>query len=239
MISRSTANLLSLALAQIETHGKSVQFIFPSSIAVYGLPNLEAKQAQGPVGEDEELMPSSVYGAGKLYCERLGQHFARQASDLLDFRALRFPGLISAETVPAGGTTDYGPEMLHSAAEGRLYRCFVRPDTVLPFLAMPDAIRALQELAGAQSLPQRVYNVTGFSPSAEDLHRSVMEFFPTAEVSFEPDPDRQATVDSWPAQVDDGAARRDWGWLPEYDLQRALADYLVPAVTERYSKESG
>jgi len=233
-----TANLLNLALAQSGKHAMPVQFLFPSSIAVYGLPDMETKQARGPVGENEELMPTSVYGAGKLYCERLGEHLARKGSELLDFRALRFPGLISAETLPTGGTTDYGPEMLHCAAEDRPYRCFVRRDTVLPFLVMPDAIRALRELANAPSLPQRIYNVTGFSPSAEELHGCVVEYFPSAEVSFEPDPDRQAIVDSWPAQIDDSAARRDWGWSPEYDLHRAFAEYLVPAVTQRYLKES-
>ncbi|GMR10672.1 MAG: NAD-dependent epimerase/dehydratase family protein [Anaerolineae bacterium] len=228
-----TMNLLNFGLSQSEQ--RPVQFLFPSSIAVYGL---EAKEAHGPVGEQERLMPTTVYGAGKLYCERLGQHFAKQGSGLLDFRALRFPGLISAETLPSGGTTDYGPEMLHFAAAGRPYRCFVRPDTRLPFLAMPDAIRALQKLTSAPSLPRCVYNVTSFSPSAEELYQSVVEYFPSAEVSFEPDPDRQAIVDSWPAQVDDSAARRDWGWSPEFDLQRAFAEYLVPAVTDRYPKES-
>lgn len=230
-----TANMLEFALTQIEQHNRSVQFLFPSSIAVYGL---EAKEAQRPVREQERLMPTTVYGAGKLYCERLGRHFAKQGSGLLEYRALRYPGLISAETLPSGGTSDYGSEMLHRAAEGRPYRCFVRPDTVLPFLTMPDAIRALQELADAPSLPHRVYNVTGFSPSAEELHQRVMKHFPAAEVSFEPDPERQAIVDSWPAQVDDSAARRDWGWSPEYDLERAFEDYLVPAVAERYPKES-
>ncbi len=234
-----TANLLNFALAQGEKQATTVHFIFPSSFAVYGLADLEAKQAQGPVGENEKLAPSSVYGAGKLYCERLGAHFASQSSGLLDFRALRFPGLISAETIPSGGTTDYGPEMLHCAAEGLPYRCFVRPDTVLPFLAMPDAIRALRELARAPKLPERVYNVTGFNPSAEELRQTVVKYFPSAEVRFEPDQHRQEIVDTWPSQVDDSAARRDWGWSPEYDLDRAFADYLVPAVAKRYLSESG
>ena len=234
-----TANLLKFALAQTEKQSARVQFLFPSSFAVYGLADLEAKKAQGPVAENEKLMPTSIYGAGKLYCERMGDHFTTQGSGLLDFRALRFPGLISAESVPTGGTTDYGPEMLHWAAEGRPYPCFVRSDTVLPFLVMPDAIRALRELAAASSPAERVYNVTGFSPSAQELHQAVLEFFPSAEVSFEPDKDRQTLVDSWPGQIDDSAARRDWDWEPEYDLQHAFADYLVPAVTERYSRESG
>lgn len=234
-----TANLLNFALDQSEKRITPMQFLFPSSIAVYGLAGLEAKQAQGPVSENEKLMPTSVYGAGKLYCEHLGNHFARQGSGLLDFRALRFPGLISAETVPAGGTTDYGSEMLHCAAEGRPYRCFVRPDTVLPFLVMPDAIRAFRKLASAPNLPGRVYNVTGFSPSAQELFQKVLEFFPLAEVNFEPDQERQVIVDTWPGQIDDSAAKRDWSWSAEYDLHRAFADYLVPAVTDRYLKESG
>jgi nucleoside-diphosphate-sugar epimerase len=129
--------------------------------------------------------------------------------------------------------------MLHCAAEGLPYRCFVRPDTVLPFLAMPDAIRALRELARAPKLPERVYNVTGFNPSAEELRQTVVKYFPSAEVRFEPDQHRQEMVDTWPSQVDDSAARRDWGWSPEYDLDRAFADYLVPAVTKRYLSESG
>jgi len=230
-----TANMLNFALTQIKRHQRSVQFLFPSSIAVYGL---EAKDAQRPVRERERLMPTTVYGAGKLYSERLGKHFVAQGLGLLDFRALRYPGLISAETLPSGGTTDYGSEMLHLSAEGRPYRCFVRPDTKLPFLAMPDAVRAMKELAAAPSLPQPVYNVTGFSPSAEELRQRVMQYFPAAEVTFEPDPDRQKIVDSWPAQVDDSAARRDWGWSPEYDLERAFAEYLVPAVAERYHEKS-
>ncbi len=234
-----TANLLNFARAQGEKHSNPVNFLFPSSFAVYGLADLEAKQAQGSVGENEKLAPSSIYGAGKLYCERLGAHFAEHGSGLLDFRALRFPGLISAETIPSGGTTDYGPEMLHFAAEGKSYRCFVRPDTVIPFLAMPDAIRALRELARAPSLPERVYNVTGFNPSAEELRQTVIEYFPSAEVSFEPDQHRQEMVDTWPSQIDDSAARRDWGWSPEYDLDRAFADYLIPAVTERYLSDPG
>ncbi len=233
-----TANLLQLALDQCDRDGEPVQFIFPSSIAVYGLPDLEAKQAQGPVSEDERLVPTSIYGAGKLYCERLGLQLNRQSSGMLDFRAIRFPGLISADTVPSGGTTDYGPEMLHCAADGRPYRCFVRPDTVLPFLAMPDALRALKQIAEAQQPSHSIYNVTGFSPSAEELHDLVVEYFPSAEVTFDPDPDRQAIVDSWPAEIDDSAARQDWNWLPEYDLHQAFSNYLVPAVTERYTMDT-
>jgi threonine 3-dehydrogenase len=232
-----TMNLLSFGLAQSEAQATSVQFLFPSSIAVYGLPDLETKSAQEPLKEYAWQSPYTIYGAGKLYCELLGQHFSKRGSALLDFRAIRLPGLISADTLPTGGTTDYGPEMLHFAAEGRPYRCFVRPDSVLPFMPMPDAVRALQELGAAATVAQRVYNAASFSPSAEQLMRCVEEYFSAAEITFEPDPKRQEIVDSWPAEVDDSAARADWGWSPGYDLDRAFADYLVPAVTDRYSKE--
>ena len=234
-----TMNMLRFALEHSEAIGKPVQFLFPSSIAVYGLPDLEAKNQHEPIQEDSKLNPSTIYGAGKLYCELIGQHFAKQGSGLLSFRALRYPGLISAHTLPSGGTTDYGPEMLHYAAEGKPYSCFVRPDTQLPFLVMPDAIRALQEIAIIPDLPRSVYNVTSFSPTAQELHECVMEYFPTAEVSFDPNPHRQEIVDSWPGEVDDSAAERDWGWSPNYNLDRAFAEYLVPAVSERYLQESG
>jgi len=235
-----TFNLLELAGVQARKYGRPVTFVFPSSIAVYGFASLAAKLAAGPVSELEACSPSTIYGASKLYCEHLGAYFSRSirrdpGEAEIDFRALRLPGLISAETLPTGGTSDYGPEMLHHAAEGRPYRCFVRPDTRMPFLTMPDAVRALTELAGANAPPRQVYNVTGFSPSAEELQQIVMEFFPSAEIDYEPDSRRQAIVDSWPAEVDDRAAQEDWGWAPKYGLRGAFDEYLIPAVLRRYA----
>ena len=224
-----TLNLLLLGAEQ------GTQFIFPSSFAVYGLPDLETKNAVGPINEDVRLAPETIYGANKLYCEHLGRLFSDRMESGLDFRALRFPGLISAETMPSGGTTDYGPEMLHFAAAGRKYPCFVRPDTVLPFMTMPDAVRALLGLAEAAGLPRRIYNAASFSASAEELRQQVVSYFPDAEVTFEPDERRQAIVDSWPAELDDRAAREEWGWLPELDLDRAFAEYLIPAISEEAS----
>lgn len=156
---------------------------------------------------------------------------------MLDFRSLRFPGLISAYTTPSGGTTDYGPEMLHAAAQGKPYACFVREDTVLPFMAMTDAVNALLKLAAAPagSLSHAIYNVTSFSLSAADFRDQVLRAFPDAQITFEPDVQRQGIVDSWPAELDDSAARYDWGWEPEYGLQRAFDEYLVPNIRRRYS----
>src|SRR6266852_1034723 len=153
-----TLNLLRLAVDQSQWQGQSVTFLYPSSIAAYGLPDLETKSHAGRLKEDEYCQPTTMYGCNKLYCEHLGRYYTRHYRQLaadqepasVDFRCLRFPGLISAETLPTGGTSDYGPEMLHHAAQGEPYACFVREDTRLPFMAMPDAIMALLHLAEAR-----------------------------------------------------------------------------------------
>ena len=144
-----------------------------------------------------------------------------------------------AFTVPSGGTSDYGPEMLHAAAKGVPYESFVREDVRIPFMAMPDAIKALLDLAKAprQNLRRRVYNVTSFSLSAAEFRERVQRFFPQAQIGFKPDLKRQNIVDSWPADLDDSAARRDWGWSPEYDAERAFAEYLVPNIRKRYQPD--
>jgi len=240
-----TLNLLEMAAEQARRDGRDVKFIFPSSIAVYGLPNLEQKQAAGRVKENEWCEPRTMYGINKLYCEQLGRYFvnyfrqldAQTTNGRIDFRSLRFPGLISAHTLPTGGTSDYAPEMLHQAAQGLRYHCFVRRDTRIPFMAMPDAITALLQLAAAprENLTRYVYNVGAFNPSAEEIEQLLHTYFEGAYVEFLPDMRRQAIVDSWPADVDDAAARADWDWAPRYDLYTAFDSYLVPAVRERYS----
>ena len=239
-----TLKLLHLASAQARSHGKRVKFMFPSSIAVYGLSDRAAKERAGAVGEDEFTRPTTMYGCNKLYCEHLGRYYAHhyrqlvqdQVDHTVDFRGIRYPGLISAETLPSGGTSDYAAEMVHAAAEGKPYTCFVRPDTRIPFMTMPGAIEALLALAttDAQRLSRCVYNVKSFSPSAAELADLVREFFPGAQISFEPDPQRQAIMDSWPFDVDDSAARADWGYLPRHDLRSAFKEYLVPGIRARY-----
>ncbi len=239
-----TLALLQVAAEQSQRRGKPVKFIFPSSIAAYGMPNLSVKAHDLRVKEWQWNNPTTMYGCNKLYCEQLGIYYSKHYQQLsasrpvmLDFRSLRFPGLISAYTVPSGGTTDYGPEMLHAAAQNKPYACFVREDTVLPFMAMTDAVNALLKLAAApaESLSHAIYNVTSFSLSAADFHDQVLRAFPEAQITFEPDLQRQGIVDSWPAELDDSAARHEWGWNPEYGLQRAFDDYLVPNIRRRYS----
>ncbi|MFN2194894.1 MAG: NAD-dependent epimerase/dehydratase family protein [Anaerolineales bacterium] len=238
-----TMNLMEMAAQQSEWLGHPVRFIFPSSIAAFGMPDPETKARYERVREWEWNYPRTMYGCNKLYCELLGEYFsqyyrqlAAEQPTMLDFRSVRFPGLISAFTLPSGGTSDYGPEMLHAAAQNLPYKCFVQEDVRIPFMAMPDAVKALLDLAKAplEALNQKVYNVTSFSLSAGEFRDWVLRFFPQAQISFEVDIKRQAIVDSWPADLDDSAARRDWGWKPDYDVERAFAEYLVPNIRSRY-----
>jgi threonine 3-dehydrogenase len=127
--------------------------------------------------------------------------------------------------------------MIHAAAQRKPYNCFVRPDTRIPFMAMPDGIEALLRLAASPGdrLSRRVYNVGAFNPSAAEIRDLVVNAFPGAAISFVPDLKRQGIVDSWPADVDDSAARKDWGFAPKYDLKRAFSEYLLPAIRRRYA----
>lgn len=241
---QGTINLLHVAIEQANWRGEPVKFIFPSSVAVYGVPDLETKARLQPVKEDEYTLPTTMYGCNKLYCEHLGRYYAthyrqlaaKPEAGLVDFRCVRFPGLISATTMPSGGTSDYAPEMLHAAAKGEAYASFVRADTTMPFMVMPDAIRALLELAAAprERLTRAVYNVASFSLSAEQVAAKVNSAFGGEQITYEPTVGRQGIVDSWPAAMDDSAARRDWDWQPEYDADDAFERYLVPTIREQY-----
>jgi len=238
-----TLHLLEFAQREVESHGRPVVFVYPSSIAAYGLPDLATKRDAGRVPEDAWNTPRTMYGCNKLYCEHLGRYYARhykqlaaRAAGRVDFRCVRFPGLISAMTTPAGGTSDYAPEMIHAAARGEPYACFVRPDTRIPFMAMPDAIEALLRLeaAPAPRLTRTAYNLSAFAPTAQDVHDAVLAAFPAASLSWRVDEKRQAIVDSWPEDVDDSAARRDWGFAPAFDFPSAFRDYLLPTIREHY-----
>jgi threonine 3-dehydrogenase len=238
-----TLILLEFAQHEGESHGRPVVFLYPSSIAAYGLPDAATKARIGPVREDEWNVPRTMYGCNKLYCEHLGRYYTRhykqlssQSSSCVDFRCVRFPGLISAMTEPSGGTSDYAPEMIHAAARGAPYACFVRPDTRVPFMVMPDAIDALLRLAEAPraQLTRISYNLAAFSPTAQEIHDVVTAAFPRAAITWRNDLKRQAIIDSWPAEVDDSAARADWGFAPTYDFRRAYDEYLIPTIRKRY-----
>jgi len=228
--------------AQCRQAPEAVRFLFPSSVAVYGLPDAETKMKQGALKEWMWNTPTGIYGCNKLYCELVGTYLSMRSreeiGDGFDFRAIRFPGLISAETVPSGGTSDYGPAMIHAAAKHEPYACFVAEESWLPFMTMPDAIRALITLAEADPgcLSRRSYNIKGFAGSAGQICDEVRKHFPEAEVTYAPVPVKQRIVDSWPADVDDSRARRDWGLTHQHGLSEAFADYLVPALRRRYAQ---
>jgi len=243
-----TWGLMQRLITQSERTGRATRFLLPSTIAVHGVPDLTTKAAAGAVQETQWCMPTTMYGCNKLYAEHLGRYLSTtyraldQRTDAatqapLDFRAIRFPGIISAETVPTGGTSDYGPEMLHAAAQGKPYDCFVREDAQIPFMTMPEAVDALLTLseAPASALRQRVYGIRSFSATAGEIAERVREAFPTSSIAFKPHPARQAIVDSWPADMDDSAARRDWGWTPRWTFAEAFDEYLVPRICERYA----
>lgn len=207
------------------------QLVFTSSIAVYGPLPGAAPGTTGlpdPCPEDVALHPTTMYGVTKVANELLGAY--AHARDDLDFRAVRFPGLISA-SIPGGGSTDYALFMYVDGVRKGSYQAFCRPDTRIPLMYMDDGVRALLELAAAprERLRRCVYNVAGFSPSAAEIAAAAAREIPGLVVTFRPDPLRQAILDSWPRALDDQAARRDWGWTPRYDLQ-AMSQHLVPAI---------
>jgi threonine 3-dehydrogenase len=242
-----TMQLLMLAAYRSEKYKKAVKFLFPSSIAAYGMASLAVKRSAGCVKEDEYNTPHTMYGCNKLYCEKLGMYYSRYYGQrhldsnppvMLDFRAIRFPGLISAFTLPSGGTSDYGPEMLHAAAQGKPYACFVREDAKISFMAMPDAIKSLLMLTDVprERLSHNVYNVAAFAITAAEFRDRAIKAFPGAKITFEPNPRRQGIVDSWPEDVDDSLARADWGWKPDYDAEAFFDEYFLPEIRKRYGK---
>ena len=241
-----TMQMLAMAAYRSEKYEKRVKFLFPSSIAAYGFSSLEEKTAAGIVRENDWNAPQTMYGCNKLYCEKLGVYYGKYLGQrhlepnpptMLDFRAIRFPGLVSAFTLPSGGTSDYGPEMLHAVAQGRPYACFVREDTKISFMAMPDAVKSLLMLmdAPAKNLTCPVYNIAAFSLTAGEFRDWAVKSFPGAQVTFEPNIRRQGIVDSWPEDLDDSKARDEWGWEPDYDVNRFFNEYFLPEIKKRYS----
>ncbi|QQS38723.1 NAD-dependent epimerase/dehydratase family protein [Candidatus Woesebacteria bacterium] len=239
-----TFNLLTLANKYAQKRKSVTKFIFPSTIAVYGMGNLKNKNKFTSVKENEFLTPITMYGVNKLYCESLGNYISNYYKLLennkryLDFRAVRFPGLLSALTTPTGGTSDYAPEMIHYAAKGESYACFVRNTSTIGFMAMPDAVNALLTIASSSKnrLTQYVYNVASFSVSADEIKKQVEKYFPGAKISYRIDAKRQSIVDSWPQSTNDQAARRDWNWKPKYTFSKTFGEYLIPTIKLKYQK---
>ena len=238
-------NMLELTAAQSLKNKKSIIFIFPSTIAAYGMPDLETKKKAGAVKEEEYPHPITIYGVTKIFTENLGIYFSEHyrlldnldKGNLIDFRCVKYPGLLSPDTLPSGGTSDYGSEMIHNAAQGKDFECFVRPDTKIPFMAMEDAARAIIELSEMpkHKLKHRVYNISGFSVSAAEIAKEVIHLFPKANITYQPHGIRQGIVDSWPEDIDDSKAKHDWGWKPKYTFKMTFEEYLLPKIRQRYN----
>ncbi|MBI1223120.1 MAG: NAD-dependent epimerase/dehydratase family protein [Bacteroidetes bacterium] len=195
---------------------------WPSSIAVFG-PNTPRVQTPQHCVMD----PNTIYGITKLAGERYCEYYFEKHG--VDVRSIRYPGLIGYKSAPGGGTTDYAVDIYHQALEHGKYECFLSSETELPMLYMPDALRAtisLMEAPAEQIQIRSSYNVAGMSFTPEQIAASIRHDIPGFEISYAPDY-RQHIADSWPKSIDDGKARMDWGWKPEYDLQGMTDDMLM------------
>jgi nucleoside-diphosphate-sugar epimerase len=220
-----SVNLLSLKIVlDLAAEFSFRQVFWPSSIAVFGPTSPRRMTPQQTI-----LEPTTIYGITKLAGEHLCAYYHRKYG--IDVRSIRYPGLVSYRTYPGGGTTDYSVEMFFEARKHGRYTCFVRADTVLPLLYMDDAVRATFELMDADALNLTVrtsYNLAGCDFSAGALAAEIAKRVPGFTCDYVPD-FRQAIADSWPMTIDDAPARRDWGWVPEYDLPR-LADTMLAGI---------
>jgi nucleoside-diphosphate-sugar epimerase len=209
-------NVLEVALDR-----QMVRLFCPSSIAVFGSSTPRHNTPQETI-----LSPSTMYGATKVAGELLCNYYYERFG--LDVRGVRYPGLVSSEALPGGGTTDYAVAIHYEAIANKQYTCFVREDTVLPMMYMPDAIKAAIQLmeTDLSFLEHHTdFNLAAMSFSAGELAAEIKGHIPEFAVAFEPD-FRQTIADSWPRSIDDSAAREEWGWEPEFDLEKMTADML-------------
>jgi len=209
---------------------KMEQVLIPSSIAVFG--------PETPIDNTPQetiLRPTTMYGVTKVAGELLADYYVRRYG--LDVRGLRYPGIISNETLPGGGTTDYAVAIYYEAIKNKKYTCFVKEDTRLPMMYMPDCLKATIDLMQADFSKLKHhsdFNVGAMSFTAGELAASIKKYIPEFEVSYEPD-SRQAIADSWPNSVDDSAAREEWGWKPAYNLD-AMTQDMLKVLGEKHKK---
>ncbi len=198
-----------------------VRVMVPSSIAVFGPSTPKENTPQETV-----LRPNSMYGVTKATGELLCDYYYSKYG--LDVRGVRYPGIISYKTPPGGGTTDYAVSIYYGAVKEKRYTSFVREDTILPMMYMPDALKAIVDLArvdGERLRYRNAYNIGSLSFDVAELAASIRKHIPEFEVTYEPDY-HQAIADSWPRSLNDSAAREDWGWAPSYDLDAMTEDML-------------
>jgi nucleoside-diphosphate-sugar epimerase len=207
-----------------------VRIFWPSSIAVFGP---EAPRVNTP--QDTILIPRTIYGVTKVAGELLCNYYFTRYG--LDVRSVRYPGIISSETPPGGGTTDYAVEIFYEAIKNKRYTCFVREDTVLPMMYMPDCINAalkLMEADSSQIKHRTSYNVSAMSFSAGELAAEIRKYIPDFKCEYKPD-FRQKIADSWPKSIDDSVARKEWGWNHKYDLASMTRD-MIEKLRKRFAE---
>ena len=215
-------------ILEIAKEYKMKQVLVPSSIAVFGP---ETPRVNTP--QETILKPTTMYGVTKVAGELLGDYYVRRFG--LDVRGLRYPGIISNETLPGGGTTDYAVAIYYEAVKNKHYTCFVKEDTKLPMMYMPDCLKATIDLMQADFSKLKHhcdFNVGAMSFSVKDLADSIKKYMPDFTIDYKPDY-RQAIADSWPDSVDDTAARQEWGWKPSFDLD-AMTQDMLKAITEKH-----
>jgi nucleoside-diphosphate-sugar epimerase len=213
-------NILEIARERGEA-GQPLRVFWPSSIAAFG-PNTPAENTPQYTVMD----PTTIYGISKLAGERLCEYYHTKYG--VDVRSIRYPGIISFKSPPGGGTTDYAIAIFHAALRGQTYECFLGPETTLPMIYMPDAIRATIELMEAPAGKVAIrssYNVAGVSFNPRELAAAIAHAVPAFKIAYKPD-SRQAIADTWPKSLDDSRANADWGWKARIGLDEMVADML-------------
>ncbi|MFP4368152.1 MAG: NAD-dependent epimerase/dehydratase family protein [Candidatus Kapaibacterium sp.] len=206
------------------------RIIIPSSMAVWG-----HGVPKENVSQDSVLRPTSMYGVTKVAGERLCDYYVQKYK--LDCRGLRYPGIISHETLPGGGTTDYAVDIFYAAVKTGRYTCFLAEDAKLPMMYMPDCIKATIELAEADFNDLKHhsdFNIAAMSFTPAELADSIRKYIPGFEIEYEPDY-RQKIAESWPYSIDDSCAREEWGWQPDYDLDRMTKE-MIEKLKEKNEK---
>ena len=206
----------------------SIRVFCPSSIAVFGP---ETPRENTP--QETILRPRTMYGVTKVAGEMLCDYYFRKFG--VDVRGIRYPGIISSETLPGGGTTDYAVEIFYEAVKNKRYTCFVKKDTILPMMYMPDCIKATIDLMNAplSSLKHHSdFNITAMSFSAGELAEEIKKYIPDFVCEYKPD-FRQNIAESWPRTIDDSVARKEWGWKPDYDLY-VMTEDMLEKLKKRY-----
>ncbi|MFN3800629.1 NAD-dependent epimerase/dehydratase family protein [Belliella pelovolcani] len=211
-----------LFVLELAKEFKMEKIYWPSSIAVFGPNTPKVNTPQYCVKE-----PNTVYGISKQAGERWCEYYFQKFS--VDVRSLRYPGLIGYKSLPGGGTTDYAVDIYHKAIAGEHFVSFLRADSALPMMYMPDAIKATIDLMHAPREQVKIrssYNLAAISFTPREIFESIKVHYPDFSISYEPD-FRQAIADSWPDSIDDRSARADWGWKHDYDLKKMTADILA------------